>query len=255
MTMSKWLERQPDLLARKLEHFARLSPEDIEALDRIWRRKSVTAPPQDDIVRQGDPPGGVRLMQAGWACRYRMLADGRRQILSFFLPGDLCDLNNFVLRRMDHSVMALTPVRYTMLGAEDFDSLTTRRPRLMHALWWDNLVAMAIQREWTVNLGQRSAVERLAHLLCELYVRLHVIGLANGGAFDLPITQVELADTVGLSPVHVSRTLKDLRERNLVQLHRGKLEIFDFQALSSVALFRPDYLHLAAEGAHLAANA
>lgn len=238
-----------NLLVRKMEAFVRLSDDDKAALDRIWRGNHQVAAAQSDIIREGDPPRVIRTIQKGWACRYKMLEDGRRQIIGFFLPGDICDLNIFVLRRMDHSIRALTRVQYVSLSASEFEKLTVGHPRVQQALWWETLVNAAIQREWTVNLGQRSALERLAHLLCELHIRLQVIGMVTDGVCDFPVTQLELADALGLTAVHVSRTLKELRSRNLILLRERQLEILNFDELCRIAMFDANYLHLEREEA------
>ena len=236
-----------NLLIRKMESFVRLSDEDKAALDKIWQGNRQSAPAQRDIVREGDPPRCIRVILKGWACRYKMLEDGRRQITSLFLPGDFCDLNIFILKRMDHSIRALTPVQYIALSPFDFERLTFGHPRVLQALWWETLVSAAIQREWTVNLGQRSALERLAHLLCELYVRLQLIGLMHGNKCEFPVTQIEMADTLGLTSVHVSRTLKELRTRGLIRLQGHQLEILNFDELCRIAMFDANYLHLERE--------
>jgi CRP-like cAMP-binding protein len=243
-----------NLLARKIAAFVRLSAEDRRALDNVWNQARKFAPIQQDVIREGDEPTCVRLLVEGWACRYKMLEDGRRQILSFFLPGDICDFNVFVLRHMDHSMLALTAVRYVTLSPADFDMLTLNNPRILQAFWWETLVNASIQREWTVNLGQRSALERMSHLLCELFIRLRLVGLTYGNRCELPVTQIELADALGLTPVHVSRTMKELRSRQFIRLKDRQLEILDFDALCQIAMFDANYLHLDREGAHLDAN-
>jgi CRP-like cAMP-binding protein len=251
-----------NLLARKLSRFVELSGDDRLALDRLWSGSRQIAAAQQDIVREGDPQiregdpqRRTRLILQGWACGYRMLQDGRRQILGFFLPGDFCDLHISVLRRMDHSVLALNHVHYVALTMGDLELLTSRHPALLKAFWREMLVNASIQREWTVNLGQRSAIERLAHLLCEAYVRLRAVGMVLGNRCEWPITQLELADMLGMTAVHVSRTLKQLRARNLIRLENRQLEILDFDELREIAMFDPDYLHLDCEAAHLDAVA
>lgn len=233
-----------NLLLRKLETFVRLPEEDRAALDKVWQGSRRSAAAEHDIVREGDPPRCIRVMAKGWACRYKLLADGRRQIIGIVLPGDVFDLNIYMLKCMDHSVRALTPVQYFVLTPFEFDRVMLGRTRVMRALWCEALTNAAIQREWIVNLGQRSALERFAHLLCELYVRLQVIGMAADHICDFPVTQMELADTLGLTAVHVSRTLKELRTRGLIRLRGQRLEMLDIHELCRIAMFDANYLHL-----------
>lgn len=197
-----------------------------------------------DIVREGERPRGVIAILDGWASRYKQLPDGRRQITSFVIPGDLCDANVFILTEMDHSIGSVTRVRYAEVAPADFEQMMTASSRLTEALWWHALVVAGVQREWTTNVGQRSAHERLAHLLCELFCRLEAIGQTDGDTCPLPLTQMDLADATGLTPVHVNRTIQGLRRAGLIQLGNRRLRIPDLQALMRVALFNPNYLHL-----------
>lgn len=241
-------------LLRKLEHFTRLSATDRGVLNRVAGERVRRLGAREDILREGERPQDVNLVLSGWACRYKQMEDGRRQIVAFFLPGDLCDLNVYILREMDHSVGTLTPVTVAEISRSTLEEVTLGHPRIVQALWWETLVNMAIQREWTLNLGQRSAFERTAHLLCELFLRLRTVGLTENGRCELPITQAELADATGLSAVHANRTLQDLRGAGLIALKGRALHIPDFRALADAALFTPNYLHLDREGAHLDAN-
>jgi len=243
-----------DALIRKLEHFVRLSRDDREVLDRVAAQRVRKLGPHEQILAEGDNPKVIYLVLEGWACRYKHLEDGRRQIVGFFLPGDLCDLNVFILREMDHSISSITSLRLAEISRQAFDAILDGHPRITQALWWDALVSMAIQREWTVNLGQRDALERIAHLMCELYIRLRTAGLARGNACDFPITQAELADATGMSPVHVNRTLQELRNLKLINLSSRLLTIPDLDRLMHAGLFNANYLHLEREGAHLDAN-
>ena len=241
-------------LIRKLEHFARLASSDKAVLDQIANQRVRRFAAREDIIREGERPAVINLIKEGWACRYKVLEDGRRQIVAFFLPGDLFDLNIFILKQMDHSIGAITPTVVAEIDQAAFDSLILAHPRITQALWWESLVNSATQREWTVNLGQRDASERIAHLFCELFIRLRVAGLTDGNSCDFPLTQSELADCVGLSNVHVNRTLQELRASRMIILRERTLTIPDLERLQALAMFDPNYLHLDHEGGHLNAN-
>jgi CRP-like cAMP-binding protein len=241
-------------LIRKLEQFTRLSGNDKRALEDLTVDRIRKIGPRDNIIHEGDKPDAVYLILSGWGCRYKTLEDGRRQVMAFLLPGDLCDLNIFVLREMDHSICALTAVNYAEIDGEALAALALSHPRVTRALWWEALVSLAIQREWSVNLGQRTATERIAHLLCELFFRLRAVGLTTDLTCDLPVTQAELADASGLSAVHVNRTIQELRAADLIVLRGRTLTILDLEALKTVALFNPNYLHLNREGGGFDAN-
>ena len=156
---------------------------------------------------------------------------------------------------MDHSIGAISKVRAAEIGRDDFDRLMHDHPRITQALYWNELVNIAVQREWTVDLGQRSAYERLAHLFCELFVRRDTVKLSDGHSFDFPLTQTDLADAMGLTTVHVNRMLRQLRKDGLIEFDRKRLNILDLDRLKQVAMFNPNYLHLDREGRHLDANA
>jgi CRP-like cAMP-binding protein len=241
-------------LVLKLGQFTRLSTEDKAVIERVSTERVRRHGAREDIVREGESPRDVYLMLSGWACRYKVLEDGRRQIIAFFLPGDLCDLNVFILREMDHSIGTITPVTVAELNRDSIDNMTAMHPRITQSLWWETLVNIATQREWTVNLGQRDAAERMAHLLCEIFIRLRGVGLTRTNQCDFPLTQADLADATGLSVVHVNRTLQELRAKNLIILRGKTLTIPDLNALMRISLFNPNYLHLDHEGAHFDAN-
>lgn len=243
------------MLAQRLQAFTRLSRDDCAALDRISGTSVRHIKARNDIVSEGERPLVARLILDGWACRYKSTEDGRRQIVGFFLPGDFCDLNVYILRRMDHSVGAITRVRVATISPEQMNALMSHSVRITHALWWHELVGASIQREWLLNVGQRTAFERVGHLLLELFVRLRTVGLVTDGHCDFPVTQTHLADATGLTPVHVNRTLQDLRAQGLIRLERRHLHIPDPDRLTGSTGFNPDYLHLDHEGSHLDANA
>jgi len=241
-------------LNSKLEAYTKLSQSDRAKIELLSCRNVREIAARRDLIREGDKPHSLYLLLSGWACRYKTLPDGRRQIVALFLPGDLCDLHVYILKEMDHSVGAITSLRAAEILRDDFEQLLSDHPRVTQALWWDELVKIAIQREWTVNLGQRSAYERIAHLLCECFLRLRTVGLTANGSCPFPLTQVDLADATGLTAVHVNRTLQELRKDGLIELHSRTLSIPNLSALKAAGLFNDNYLHLNHEGAYLDAN-
>ncbi|WP_426957983.1 Crp/Fnr family transcriptional regulator [Muricoccus radiodurans] len=241
-------------LIRKLEQFTKLSEDDKRVLEQVSAQDVRRLGAREDIIREGEQPKAVNLVLSGWACRHKTLEDGRRQIIAFFVPGDLCDSHVFVLRQMDHSISTLTPVTFTRISRTVMEEITLNHPRITQALWWESLVSASIQREWTVNLGQRSATERMGHLLCELFLRLREVGLTAGNRCEMPMTQTVLGEAMGLSNVHVNRTLQELRSAGLIVLKGRELTIPDLQALMAAAQFNPNYMHLDHDGRHLDAN-
>jgi CRP-like cAMP-binding protein len=232
-------------LVERLRSFTTLTPAQ-EARLRAVAEASAVKPTRRDLIREGERSRAAFLILAGWACRHRTLEDGRRQILQFLLPGDLCDVHNALLGRMDHSIGALTEVRYAEIAHERIAELEAD-PDLRRALQWQSVLAAAAQREWTVNIGLRNAMERLAHLFCELFVRLRAMDMTDGHACDFPLTQVDLAEATGLTPVHVNRTLQEMRRTGLIVLDRRRLTIPDLTTLQEVGLFSATYLHLGRE--------
>lgn len=231
-------------LARKLERFARLSAADKEALFTLTRRPLRNIPRGQMILREGETSPGMRIFLSGWSYRCKSLEGGRRQIVSFLLPGDVCDLNACVLSYSDHSIVAATQVTVVDIPRQNVEDIAHGHPALFQALCWDEQVSVGLLREWIINIGQRTALERMANLFCELFVRLDMVGLTNERMFSFPVTQADLAAATGLSTVHVNRTLQELRRAELVSLTGRGLHILDFPRLKRLAQFRPNYLHL-----------
>lgn len=237
-------DREPFI--RKLETVARLGDDDRELLRERCRR-TVTLRAKEEIAQEGTDPRVVHLVLSGFACRYKILADGSRQIVAFLIPGDLCDLHVFILDELDHNIATLTDCRLALLSRDDVTALC-ERPKIARALWWSTLTDQAVLREWLVNIGRRAAEERVAHLLCELLFRLRHVGLvAPDNSFTLPVTQTELADTLGLTVVHVNRMIKNLRDMNLIALAGRQVIVLDEAGLVRFCGFRANYLHLESE--------
>jgi CRP-like cAMP-binding protein len=230
-------------VASTIGAFPRLAYEDRQAFSRLTGN-TISVEARRDLICEGDKPRLLHLVIEGWAAAYKSLPDGRRQIVNLFVPGDFCDLNAYVFKTMDHSIGAITRLKVAGIKPEDMIALTAERPRIAQALWWQELVTSAIQREWALNLGQRNAYQRLGHLLLELYLRLKAVGRARDGRCDFPLTQTDLAETTGLTAVHVNRTLQELRGDGLIELERRQLHIVDEKGLMEASLFNPNYLHL-----------
>jgi CRP-like cAMP-binding protein len=231
-----------DFMIKKLQAYCDLKSADIDALGDLALEKFKLKAGQD-IIREGEDPKNVFLITSGMACRYKLLEDGRRQILAFFLPGDLCDLNVYILEEMDHSIAAVTAIEYAVIAPDAMNQIGDDHPRVLRALWWESLVTASIQREWTVSLGQRDALESLAHLFCELFLRMRMIGMVDGKKCQIPLTQQYLADALGLTPTHVGRVLRQLELTGIARFERRVLEVHDLAELKTIACFNPRYLH------------
>ncbi len=231
-----------NILIRKLELFGSLPESDKRMLEEVSAHPR-SVPGRQDVIREGESPADVQLVLSGMACRYKDLPDGKRAIFAYLVPGDFCDLNIFILKSMDHCIATLSPCTIATIPRKRVLEMS-ERPAIARALWWATLVDEATLREWLVNIGQRNAETRIGHLFCELNLRLQSIGLADAGEFSLPITQTELADTMGLSTVHVNRSLQSLRARGLIFFKSGRLVIPDVDRLASACQFNPNYLHI-----------
>ena len=230
-------------LVAKLETLASLSAEDVADLAALTENSRELAA-RRNIIREGDRPDHVHLIVDGWACRYKLLPDGARQITAFLIPGDFCDLHVRVLGEMDHSIATLTAGRVAFIERGRMEALA-QRPTLLRAFWWSTLVDEAVLRAWIVNAGRRDAQEAVGHLMCELYVRMRNVGLTSNHRYELPLTQEEIADALGLTPVHVNRVLQRMRADELISLKGGQLTIHDYRRLQKVSGFSPNYLHVA----------
>lgn len=231
-------------LTRKLSRFGPLDDDELAALERL-SASSEAYPRHRDLIRQGDRPGFVFLLLKGWAYRYKLLKNGKRQILGYLIPGDLCDLHVSFLKEMDHSIGLLTDAEVALIPDVEIHQVMERHPRIQRALWSATLVDEAILREWLTNMGQRDAFGRIGHHLCEQWARMKSIGLVTTGEeFDLPLTQEEIGDSLGLTPVHVNRTLKRLREEGIVAFRQKRLTVLDPPRLATISGFDATYLHL-----------
>jgi len=227
---------------RKMAYGAELTAEDRAVLAEVSSHGRLI-PSRTDLASEGEAPTNVHLVMSGYACRYKVLPDGRRQIMAIFVPGDVCDLHVQILGEMDHSIGTLSDATVVDIPPARIDDLIAN-PRINRALWWMTLVDEGTLREWLVSMGQREAAEQMAHIFCELHLRLRSVGLAEGDSFDLPGTQDDLADLMGVTTVHANRTLTTLRDNDLVTIDRGRLTIPDVARLRAFGGFEPNYLHL-----------
>jgi CRP-like cAMP-binding protein len=243
MTQPAQLHPEHTVLLRKLRSIAPLSEDEQHCLLTL-PLSTKTVPPDHDIVREGDHPAECCLVVEGFTCRYKFTADGKRQIFSFHIAGDIPDLQSLHLKVMDHNLGTLTPCKLAFIPHEKLFDLFRRCPRIADVMWRDTLIDAAVFREWMIGIGRRSAYTRIAHVLCEVLVRMRAVGLANGHECELPVTQAEIGDALGLSTVHVNRSLQELRGDRLIELRGGSLTVLNWGGLKKAGEFDPTYLHL-----------
>jgi CRP-like cAMP-binding protein len=233
-------------VVRKLSLFSPFNAHEERALALAFER-TFTVGPKEQVVSQDEVPVATLFLIDGVAARHKVMPDGRDQVLSFMLPGDSCDVGISLLDQRDDSITTLSsPATFASSSPAKLQELSERYPRIRDALTWSTLVEEAIAREWIVNVGQRSAEERMAHLFCELHERMKALGQAEGGSFVLPLTQQDLGAALALSAVHINRTLQNLRARRLVTVADHRVRILDETGLWRLAMFDPGYLHLEA---------
>ncbi|HEX3424366.1 MAG TPA: Crp/Fnr family transcriptional regulator [Sphingomicrobium sp.] len=196
------------------------------------------------VIRAGEELSSSLMLLDGWMARSKDLAEGERQVTQLHVAGDFADLHGFTLKRLDDDIATLSDCRVAVVPHERIRDITERYPRLARAFWFSTNVDAAIQRELALSLGQRSAISRMAHLFCELYVRLNIVERASHDSYEFPLTQRELSECLGLTVVHANRTLQELRRRGLVELQSRHLTIRNRLGLEGVAEFNPNYLYL-----------
>jgi CRP-like cAMP-binding protein len=223
---------------------------DLDAEDR----KQINALPYtlqrvengDYLVREGQLVTQCCLLVDGYACRHKTTEDGKRQIVSFHMRGDILDIQHLLLSTADHNVQAISPARVAWIPMEELRKLAWERPNIGKALWRDCLIDASIFREWVLNVGRRGAKARIAHMLCEFIARARVVGLVSDDRCALPLTQEEIGDATGLTNVHVNRMLRILRDEDVIAVGKRELQIMDWNRLREIAGFDSNYLHAAA---------
>jgi CRP-like cAMP-binding protein len=230
-------------------HFAKLrARSEISAAEETAIRDAVSEyrdyPADRVVIKRHVELDHSTLLLDGIMCRYKDLRNGERQITELHVAGDFADLHSFTLKYLDHSVMTLTPAHVAIVPHDALKSITEEFPRLTRIFWFSTNVDAAVHREWELSLGRRMAVARVAMLLCEMQIRLEIVGLGNENTFDLPLTQTDIAECTGLTNVSVNRTLRQLREQELVTVQGRTVTLLDKAGLWRLAEFDPTYLYL-----------
>jgi CRP-like cAMP-binding protein len=232
-----------DTLLMKLRLRDDISAEEEAALRDLPLASRAIAK-RSTVVRRGEFIHESTLLLEGLVCRYKDLRNGSRQISELHIAGDFVDLHSFTLKRLDHGILAMTDCRVAAVPHERLKAITEQHPHLTRVLWFTTNLDAAIHREWLVSLGRRTALARIAHFFCELYIRFDIIGLAQPDSFPLDLTQTDLAECMGLTPVHVNRTLRTLREQGLADFRSGRVTIGNLADLKRTAEFDDTYLYL-----------
>lgn len=227
--------------ARKIASYVHLGDEELQAVSDLYRRRRKFAPGVD-LVHEGEVDQSAFIMAEGWACSYKILSDGARQIVNFHIPGDFLGMRSVLFRTSDHNVEPITQIEASEVSKADLFQTFSKTPRLATAVLWAASRDEAMVVEHLVGVGQRAAPERTAHLLLELSTRLKLVGLGDRTGFACPLTQYHLADAMGLTPVHVNRVLREIREAGLMTFQNGRVTFDDFEGLVDFAEFDRSYL-------------
>jgi CRP-like cAMP-binding protein len=231
-------------LTMKLEQFTRFDQVERQRLDELLTYPTKTYSRGQDIIAEGQKVQDIHLVLTGLAARTKVLADGERQIMALLIPGDLCDVEVFVLEALDHNITAMSTTTCVLIPSKVVEDLLTESSKLTKALWWSTMTDSAVLRERIVDHGSRDARERIAHLFYEMLVRYRIVAETTDDSLPFLMTQEDLADATGMTPMHVSRTLAQLREEGLIDLKNKALTVLDPPRLKEVAKFNANYLHL-----------
>ncbi|MGZ8285841.1 MAG: Crp/Fnr family transcriptional regulator [Allosphingosinicella sp.] len=250
MSVSPGIER----VLRRLETRGALSPEDRDAVGALPLNYR-TLEPASYLVREGEPPEMCALLLTGFAYRHKVTGDGERQIMSVHMAGEFLDLQNSYLEVADHNVQMLTRCDIAAVPMAALRRLAQDHPAVGRAMWIETLIDAAIFREWIVNVGRRDSISRISHLLCEFALRLEAAGLARDYRYEMPMTQEQIADCTGLTPVHVNRVLKELGRLGLIEREKRSVAILHWERLQEIGDFNTRYLHLESGGPNNLASA
>ena len=231
-------------LVMKMEQYKRFSDEDRRLLNDLTSQRQRQYGAREDIIREGEHSPDIHIVMSGLACRYKILANGGRQIMAFLVPGDPCDAEIFILKAMDHSIGTLAPSVIAAIPGETMQELLLNRPGIALAFWWNTLQDEGVLRERIIDVGRRDAYSRIAFLIYEILLRLRAVGVVGDTGFEFPVTQTDLADATGLTPVHVNRMLQRLREEGLIATEGRRWTVTDPAGLRRAAEYEGSYLHL-----------
>jgi CRP-like cAMP-binding protein len=230
-------------LVNRLGKLSSLSPQDRQLVAELPLTVANFAA-NEDVARPGDTPSRCTLVLSGFLYGHKRVNGSRRQITSFFVPGDIADLHTLHLAPLDDSLSTLGPAVVAFLPHAAFRGILDRSPQLTQAFWIDTFIRLAILREWVTNLGRRDALARVAHVLCEITLRLQRVDLAQDFCFSIPWTQTDVADACGISSVHANRVVQELRRLGLVEWDSKKVRILNWDAVAKIGDFSDEYLRL-----------
>jgi CRP-like cAMP-binding protein len=230
-------------LLHRLERLSELSAHDRQLIAELPLTVANFSA-NKEVARHGDAPSRCTLVLGGFLYGHKRVNGSRRQITSFFVPGDIADLHTLHLAPLDHDLSALGPAVVAFMPHGAFRDMLDRSPRLTQAFWRDTFIRLGIMREWVTNLGRRDAIARVAHVVCELAVRLQKVDLAQNLSFSIPWTQTDLADACGISNVHANRVVQELRRHGIMEWDSRKVMIRDWDAVAKIADFSDEYLQL-----------
>jgi CRP-like cAMP-binding protein len=231
-------------LLKKLMQFSDFSEDDRRLINRLTSECQKQYGAREDIIREGEHSDDIHIVISGMACRYKHLEDGSRQIMAFLVPGDPCDSEIFILDKMDHSIGTLAPSMVASVPGSRMKELLLSRASIALAFWWNTLQDEGVLRERIIDEGRRDAYARIGFLIYEIFLRMRAFGVIDDQKFEFPVTQVDLADATGLTPVHVNRMLKQLREENLIAIDGKSWTVLDPAGLRKAARYEASYLHL-----------
>ncbi|MDB5412591.1 MAG: cAMP-binding domain of or a regulatory subunit of cAMP-dependent protein kinase [Rubritepida sp.] len=232
------------LLIKRMEHYTRFSDEDRALLNELTSQRLRQYGAREDIVREGEHSPDMHIVLSGLACRYKLLENGTRQIMAFLVPGDPCDSEIFILKEMDHNIGTLAPSLICSISGKKMREILLNRPGITLAFWWSTLQDEGILRERIIDEGRRDAYSRIAFLIYEVLLRMRMVGVIDDQNFDFPVSQADIADATGLTPVHVNRMLQRLRDEKLIAIQGKTWTVLDPAGLRKAAQFNANYLHL-----------